>query len=390
MEEIMANAVARGIGNAKNISDIVAMVQGISSKSGANVAAGSTALVGKAMTALSGILPGAENEGVRKAQALGAIEQVNARATSTAMDFPSIMQMANLSSKFSDVTAQGRLVFQRDVKMQDIQQLKELEKRAKGSDKKDAAKAKEEFEKTVQVLGIEEFYIDKKTGKKKTNTEETTSALLGIKAKTITDSMVGSSEKTIKQAQNFIESGGKTTIDAETRSAMKVPFAGQSAESLAGAAGYGEIAKKPVDKTLKDGASKIAEGRQSQAAMEQKVLDTGLGNKGTSPAEAFGNIAKDLEKALVKFNPAEMQLKAVQAADQMNLKFDASMKTFDDGVDKLLKGLEQKDISGALSELINTLKSGKSDGTVPDRGERPNPTFSLPNKPKSKAGGVNT
>ena len=378
LEEIMSNAVARGVGNAKNISDLVSIVTSISSKTGANVAAGAVSIVGRTVNALSTIMPGAENEQLRLARTQSALENINSRITSTGMDFPSITAFASLSQKFQGVSAQSRLVAQRDVTAQDISQIETLQKRIKGGNKEEAAEAEKELVSFTRLKGISEFYVNEKGGLKK-DIEGITSGIKGSKATAFSSYLLGTDADAAKEFDAYMKSGGKTKLSEKTRGAVAAAARVMPEEA---AAIIGKDLKDsigiPINTTLTGGAKAQADIRQIQAEAAGKVIQQGLdATGGKSSTEAFRTIADDFKKVFENFNPTDMQTKAVEAANQMNVNFENSIGKFDEAVNKLVDAIKLIPAGTKVKDTLSSMGSALSNqqGTSrTSREDRSNPS----------------
>jgi hypothetical protein len=360
LEEIMANAVARGVGNAKNISDLLATVTGIAnrrtSESGVNVTAGATSLVTRSVSALMTALPGDANEAARQARAALDIQNINARVTTTGMDLPSVVGFAGLSQRFPNVSAAGRIAMQR-LTMEDVTQMESLQDkigRAKGAEKTGLER---EYIGLARTLGVSEAVVNEK-GEIRADSKDFLKNIRTSKIDMVVSRLSGTGSG--EEVRRWLETGGKSKISEAGRAALKT-FMDTSAEGAAQIMGIvgkeNEVVKANIG-GLKGSAKSMADVRTTQAAVEAGAITQGQGVFGKDFTDALSNFSKDFKATMEAVNPRELQKNAAEAAEKMNFnfsKFDGSVERFDAVVKRLEQKLELTPVGEGLSKAITSI-----------------------------------
>jgi len=365
LEEIMANAVARGVGNAKNISDLVATITGIAnrrtSEAGVNVTAGVTSLMNRTVTSLMTSLPGAENEAARLSRAQLDMGNINSRVTGVGMELPSVVGFASLSQGFRDVSASGRVAMKK-VNMEQIAQIESLQSRIEkgGPQKKEL---EQQLIGLTRMLNISEAYVDE-SGKLKAGGKEATAKLRESKVNEMMTYVAGATDSEGRALspgiREWIKTKGKSKITEAERAAIGT-FMQSSAEGasmiLSEVGKDNEVVKanlgKMGPKTTAAAGIKIAE-----AGVEGKAVAQGQEVFGKNFEQALTKFSTDLTNVLNNIDPRKLQTNAAEAAEKMNIDFrtfETSVKTFDEVVKRLEQKLELTPVGEKVSNVVSSV-----------------------------------
>jgi hypothetical protein len=370
MEEIMANAVARGVGNAKNISDIVGLVTGISAKTGAGTTAGVTELVNRSLSNLEKAMPGQENEALRQSTTASLIGRTSEMMTGTGMDFASVLGMAKINKEFGDISQTTRMNLKRGADTGSIAQMNKLLEDT-------SPEGQEKFKQFVESKGWgEAFYKDGKyigTEQAKKRAESITN--IGVEQVAAT----GVGLTTTEQMSDI-----KTILKGDKAEIEKIPEqrrirAQDALVTMTGVEGSGTASKGLLSRDFKDipkgkvGEIPKGEFTESQAQIDiarsktdVKGVGTGAALEGKDVIDALSNMTKQFTKAMEDFKPGELQTKSVQASEKMtsdfstvvNVDFKAAIKSLREAAE-LIKGAR------GIREFISTNYPEQKQQTTP-------------------------
>jgi hypothetical protein len=356
MEEIMSNAVARGVGNAKNISDIVSLVTGMAAKTGSASAAGTTAIVNRTMANLAEVMPGAEYEALRRQTTAALTDKTNEMISGTGMDFASVVGMAHINKDFGHLSQATRMVMKRDLSLDKIA---EMEERLKDK----SPEGEKAFKEYTQSIGMAEMLYDeegKYIGADKAR--EAVGKLKKIAAKQVSTTTVGVADsKTREQYEKHISGEKQELTEAET---AKLGAVAKLATGVTGAAEgqkgqFGENTAKSLPKVSgapKEGptstiAGQVAAGKQ----VDVKGLGTGAALEGKDVIDALGNMTKQFTEAMKDFKPGELQTKSAQAAEKMTTDFSTIVNVdFKNAIKSLREAAELIKGARGIKEFIST------------------------------------
>lgn len=331
IEDILANAVARGVDDAKSFGDMVdslSQLSGVSAASGVDV----TGVVSRGML---GALDFTRNNGFDQRLNLNAVQQqmetVRGATADTGMTFASLIEQANLSNKFSDVSMAGRA----NIASVDIYQAKAMEDAIRSGD---IAKAKT----MSRRLGIGEIYFDEQ-GNVRKDAIDRASELVNTKERKI-DSNISVLTGSSAASERIRKS--KNRSPAEEAALTATGFGAEGLESLR-------------DEGFSKGSLKGLEGDAASAQLGTKVAPAigraRLSGAGESIGGGLGEIAQQMASIATSLEPLKNMAKSSEAAGAMRLdtgSFDASVKDFDKAVQMLIKAIGEK--GGPGSSIVPT------------------------------------
>jgi len=351
IEDILANAVARGVDDAKSFGD---MVDSLTQLSGSSAASGID-VTGATNAGMLRSLDSTRGNGLDQRLNLNAVEKgmqaVKAMSSDTGLTFASLIEQADLSNKFSDMSMPGRA----NAAAVSTEEARTVQGLLKAGETK-LAKT------TAERLGISEMFFDQ-SGELREDAQKRASDFVETKRSKIMSNL--SALTTDKDQIERIKSGNLIPGDDAI-----VKASGLNREGLA-SLGNGEFSKEELKQITGDAAA---------AQMSTKVAPaTGkarMSGAGEEVGGGLGKIAAEMSRIATSLEPLKAMTKATTAAGEMKLDtgaFDGSVANFTAAVDKFIAAIGEKGGPGS------SVKPATSTTTVqPASDIRPNMRKSSP------------
>jgi hypothetical protein len=334
VEDILANAVARGVDDAKSFGD---MVESLSQLSGQS--AGKGIDVTSTMTrSLLGGMDFTRGNGLNERLNLNAVQSqlktINDMTADSGFTFASMMEQSRLS-QIPDISMAGRV----NAAKVSGTEAKSIQEAIQSGD---ITKAKS----MADRLGIGEVYFDE-NGKIRSNALTRSQQFVEAKSSKIEAELMGIADA--ETSKRIAKGQGKTPAEA----------------ALAVASGLGQEGLKAYN-SEQFSKGKIADLKGEAAAAQETKAAAQIGKARMSGAGeqlggGLGAIAADLKSIAESLRPVEAAAKANAAAGAMKLdtgSFDKSVKDFDTAVQMLITALGEK--GGPKSQNFSPIGSSSS------------------------------
>jgi hypothetical protein len=317
IEDIMANAVARGVDDAKSFGAMVDSISSLSSgaaSKGIDVTGAMTRNISASMDALKG---NGMNTQLNLNEAQQQAKHLSDMTGDTGMTFAGVMEQAQLSkmggSMATRVNAAG-------LKLEETQSLQKMIKSG------DLTKART----TARNLGVSEYFFDEK-GNVKDDANETASKLVDTKRQKIASELYAVTDK--DRADRI--SRGEFRNEGDYALAQQAGLTKGGIAQLNG----GEPAKSTL-KDIRGDAAAAQQGKVAGATGRAKNAAAGEEMGG-----GLGAITKTMQAMADSLAPIAASITASNSAGSMRLDataFDGSVKDFDKAVKLLLAALDEK------------------------------------------------
>jgi len=343
-EEVMANAVSRGVDNAKNISDLNNSIVGMSDRLGGalgkNVYAGVQKQMLGAMSALGETnLP----ESLKQAAAITATERLNRLTVNQEMDMPTAIRLGRIQQLLPGAGPLGSLAIAK-TSLADLQSYESQLEGAEGDPKKISA-----IQSTMRHAGL--------GGLASGNPLQNVRGQISAATETLVNSAVFLSE----DKRESLLDVSKTKNEKQYEELLKDPdvsaFASISGFDALMGSGAGKVNTTPKGK-LKDVAS-IKQTGAEQYVKEIEFVEKAAG----SSAKALNIFASAIEQVGNNLDQKSSANAAAQAATGLTLNtssFDSSVKTFEESMVEFRKSMEyataMKEAANIFSGSVDSFK----------------------------------
>jgi hypothetical protein len=285
------------------------------------------------MSNLASIMPGAENEALRRTTTESLTKRTNEMIGGTGMDWPSVVGMAHINTKFAGASPHAKMNIKKNL---DIDTLEEL----KGLLASDSPESEEKVKNLTKSKGWGGVFFDEKgeyIGNKKATGVLNKLYDAGV-AQMVASSTVISTAREQEIMRKYYK--GEPLTPAEEIAANDIAVL-SSGISGAGSGSKGSFSTKP---NKKDPIVNIPpllkrpggiETQQEAIRIDATTAVSGLTNAGkTDVLAGLGQVTKDLAKAMENFRPDEMQKKTVEASEKMTSAFTVATTQFQSEVHK--------------------------------------------------------